>query len=54
MFSSLILLLLFLGETHEDLLKLKPNAKRYDCPECSEVLYLTPTELLKHKKSHYT
>lgn len=41
-----------LGEVQEDISKLKPNAKRYDCPNCSEVFYLTPTEILKHKKSH--
>lgn len=42
-----------LGEACEDVMaKLKPNAKRYDCPDCPGVLYLTPTEMLKHKKSH--
>ncbi|XP_027848814.2 probable ATP-dependent RNA helicase DHX34 [Aphis gossypii] len=39
-------------EREDDMAKLKPNAKRYDCPHCPRVLYLTPTEMLKHKKSH--
>lgn len=43
---------MFIGETQAEMSKLKPNTKRYDCPECSQVLYLTPTEMLKHKKSH--
>lgn len=48
----LMLLSLFSGETQEEAVKLKPNARRYDCPDCSEVMYLTPTETLRHKKSH--
>ncbi|KAK0083179.1 hypothetical protein PV325_009214 [Microctonus aethiopoides] len=30
----------------------KPNSRAYDCPECKETLYLTPIEILKHKKKH--
>lgn len=40
------------AEAREDATKLKPNTKRYDCPDCLKTLYLTPTEMLKHKKSH--
>ncbi|KAK2587022.1 hypothetical protein KPH14_010983 [Odynerus spinipes] len=32
--------------------QLKPNSKTYDCPECSKTLYLTPIEILKHKRQH--
>ncbi|XP_053611726.1 probable ATP-dependent RNA helicase DHX34 isoform X2 [Plodia interpunctella] len=28
----------------------RPNAKEYKCECCSEVLYMTPVEILKHKK----
>lgn len=30
----------------------KSNSIKYDCPECKKPLFLTPTEILKHKKSH--
>lgn len=30
----------------------KPNSQAYECPHCSETLYLTPIEILKHKKLH--
>ncbi|XP_011500443.1 PREDICTED: probable ATP-dependent RNA helicase DHX34 [Ceratosolen solmsi marchali] len=30
----------------------KKNAIAYDCPECEKTLYLTPTDVLKHKKQH--
>lgn len=30
----------------------KPNSQAYKCPDCSETLYLTPIEILKHKKLH--
>lgn len=30
----------------------KPNSRAYDCPDCKETLYLTPIEILKHKKKH--
>ncbi|XP_014259416.1 probable ATP-dependent RNA helicase DHX34 [Cimex lectularius] len=30
----------------------KPNGIRYECEQCNTVLYLTPVEILKHKKSH--
>ncbi|XP_013140316.1 PREDICTED: probable ATP-dependent RNA helicase DHX34 [Papilio polytes] len=29
----------------------KPNAKEYKCENCNEVLYMTPVEILKHKKT---
>ncbi|XP_062554172.1 probable ATP-dependent RNA helicase DHX34 [Armigeres subalbatus] len=29
----------------------KPGSKRYDCPTCEKVLYLSSIEILKHKKS---
>ncbi|XP_034943062.1 probable ATP-dependent RNA helicase DHX34 [Chelonus insularis] len=31
----------------------KPNSKAYECPDCKETLYLTPVEILKHKKKHF-
>ncbi|XP_050521115.1 probable ATP-dependent RNA helicase DHX34 isoform X2 [Daktulosphaira vitifoliae] len=40
------------GDINDQTIKLKPNAKKYECDQCSEVLYLTPTDILKHKKSH--
>lgn len=30
----------------------KPNSQIYECPDCAQTLYLTPIEILKHKKSH--
>ncbi|KAK7573392.1 hypothetical protein V9T40_010583 [Parthenolecanium corni] len=30
----------------------KPNAKLYECDVCKEKLYLTSTEILRHRKSH--
>ena len=30
----------------------KPNSQAYECPDCSQTLYLTPIEILKHKKLH--
>lgn len=30
----------------------KPNSQAYECPDCSHMLYLTPIEILKHKKLH--
>ncbi|XP_029667898.1 probable ATP-dependent RNA helicase DHX34 isoform X2 [Formica exsecta] len=30
----------------------KPNSQAYECPDCSQMLYLTPIEILKHKKLH--
>ncbi|VVC91590.1 unnamed protein product [Leptidea sinapis] len=29
----------------------KPNAKEFKCDSCNEILYLTPVEILRHKKS---
>ncbi|KAJ2949643.1 hypothetical protein O0L34_g15568 [Tuta absoluta] len=31
--------------------EIRPNAKEYKCEVCDETLYLTPVEMLKHKKS---
>lgn len=30
----------------------KPNSKAFECPECSRTFFLTPVEILKHKKQH--
>ncbi|XP_025264487.1 probable ATP-dependent RNA helicase DHX34 [Camponotus floridanus] len=30
----------------------KPNSQAYECSDCSQILYLTPIEILKHKKLH--
>ena len=30
----------------------KKNSKAYECPDCQKTLYLTPIEILKHKKTH--
>lgn len=30
----------------------KPNSQAYKCLDCSQILYLTPIEILKHKKLH--
>ena len=33
-------------------IKRKPNTQAYECPDCAHTFYLTPIEILKHKKSH--
>ena len=33
-------------------IKRKPNTQAYECPDCAQTFYLTPIEILKHKKSH--
>lgn len=30
----------------------KSNSQAYECSYCSQTLYLTPIEILKHKKQH--
>lgn len=30
----------------------KPNSQAYECSDCSRTLYLTPIEILRHKKLH--
>ncbi|XP_032685966.1 probable ATP-dependent RNA helicase DHX34 [Odontomachus brunneus] len=30
----------------------KPNSQAYECSHCSQTLYLTPIEILRHKKQH--
>lgn len=35
-----------------DSIKRKANTQTYECPDCAQTLYLTPIEILKHKKSH--
>ncbi|XP_022185424.2 probable ATP-dependent RNA helicase DHX34 [Nilaparvata lugens] len=32
----------------------KPNSQLYECDVCCKKIYLTPVEILKHKKSHQT
>ncbi|XP_015123362.1 probable ATP-dependent RNA helicase DHX34 isoform X1 [Diachasma alloeum] len=32
--------------------KRKANSKEYECEECKEILWLTPIEILRHKKRH--
>ena len=32
--------------------KKDPNSQKFDCQTCGEILYLTPTEILRHRKSH--
>ncbi|CAK9825387.1 Probable ATP-dependent RNA helicase DHX34 [Anthophora retusa] len=39
-------------EKHPDIVKRKPNTQAYECSDCAQILYLTPIEILKHKKSH--
>nr|XP_034176312.1 probable ATP-dependent RNA helicase DHX34 isoform X2 [Osmia lignaria] len=33
-------------------IKRKSNTQTYECPDCEQILHLTPIEILKHKKSH--
>ncbi|CAL7944803.1 unnamed protein product [Xylocopa violacea] len=40
------------AEKHPDIVKHKPNTQAYKCPDCAQLLYLTPIEILKHKKLH--
>ena len=37
---------------HQEERKRDPNAQEFDCKECGKILYLTSTEILRHKKSH--
>lgn len=39
-------------EKRSNNVKRKSNAQAYDCPDCAQILYLTPIEILKHRKSH--
>ncbi|XP_076640084.1 putative ATP-dependent RNA helicase DHX34 [Colletes latitarsis] len=39
-------------ERHPENIKRKPNTQVYECFDCAQTLYLTPIEILKHKKSH--
>ncbi|XP_012137254.2 putative ATP-dependent RNA helicase DHX34 isoform X1 [Megachile rotundata] len=39
-------------EKRSNNVKRKSNAQAYDCPDCAQTLYLTPIEILKHRKSH--
>lgn len=32
----------------------KKNSIAYECPECQKILYLAPTEILRHKRQHET
>ena len=32
--------------------KVDPNAVEHNCKDCNRTLFLTPTEILRHKKSH--
>ena len=32
----------------------KPNSRAYQCAECGRTLFLTSTEILRHKRSHMT
>ncbi|PSN45175.1 putative ATP-dependent RNA helicase DHX34 [Blattella germanica] len=40
------------GAAKEDEGARKPNSRAYECPECNKTLYLTSTEILRHKKQH--
>lgn len=37
---------------HKDSNQRKPNSKAFECTECRHTLYLTPVEILKHKRQH--
>ena len=32
----------------------KPNSRAYECAECGRTLFLTSTEILRHKRGHMT
>lgn len=36
----------------QPLVQQKPNSQAYDCLECNKTMYLTPIEILRHKKQH--
>ncbi|KAJ4441064.1 hypothetical protein ANN_10914 [Periplaneta americana] len=36
----------------EEFQRRKPNSQAYECAQCNKTLYLTPTEILRHKKQH--
>ncbi|XP_012261756.2 probable ATP-dependent RNA helicase DHX34 [Athalia rosae] len=36
----------------EPVVEKKPNSQAYDCPDCKKVIYLTPIEILRHKRQH--
>lgn len=39
-------------EKYPESIKRKFNTQAYKCSVCAQTLYLTPIEILKHKKSH--
>ncbi|XP_033607605.1 probable ATP-dependent RNA helicase DHX34 isoform X2 [Cryptotermes secundus] len=40
------------GADEEETVTRKPNSLAYQCAQCDRTLYLTPTEILRHKKQH--
>jgi hypothetical protein len=43
---------LCIGADEEETVTKKPNSQAYQCSQCDRTLYLTPTEILRHKKQH--
>lgn len=41
-------------ESEEEVRTRNPNSIAFSCEECGKTLYMTPIEILKHKKSHKT
>lgn len=41
-------------DSGEELAARNPNSTAYSCEDCGKTLYLTPIEILKHRKSHKT
>ena len=37
---------------HQEERRRDPNAQEFDCKNCGKILYLTSTEILRHKRSH--
>ena len=54
-FNYIIIYIFFIylvEEEQRDISPRKTNSIKYECPDCKKVLFLTPIEILKHKKSH--
>jgi hypothetical protein len=51
-FGLLHVTFLCIGADEEETITKKPNSLAYQCSQCNRTLYLTPTEILKHKKQH--
>jgi len=50
--SNYYIYILCIGTDQEERSTWKPNSQAYQCLQCHKTLYLTSTEILRHKKQH--